>query len=125
MPVADWYTQRLGDPHHQQQIAAREPRHPRIERAEHIGIGVDPPRERRPREIDVTGRQNEVIEKEAHLSETRQTVAGSAATRPSSRSIAAITAGSSSVGAWPTSGTVTRSPQTGRAAGRERGCPTV
>src|SRR3546814_11770092 len=96
MPVADWFTQRLGDPHHQQQMAAREPRHPRIERAEHIGIGVDPPRERRPREIDVTGRQNEVIEKEAHLSETRQTVAGSAATRPSSRSIAAITAGSSS-----------------------------
>src|SRR3546814_3748200 len=71
MPVADWFTQRLGDPHHQQQIDAREPRHPRIERAEHIGIGVDPPRERRPREIDVTGRQNEVIEKEAHLSETR------------------------------------------------------
>src|SRR3546814_9629217 len=83
MPVADWFTQRLGDPHHQQQMAAREPRHPRIERAEHIGIGVDPPRERRPREIDVTGRQNEVIEKEAHLSETRQTVAGSAATRRS------------------------------------------
>ena len=107
MPVANRLAQSLRHADHQQQVAVRQPRHPRVERPQHKGLGIDPPRQRRARKVDVARVEHEVVEREAH--------APSPAARASRRSTAACASGSSSVGVCPTPGTVTSSAPAWRA----------
>ena len=64
--VADRGAQRLGDADHQEEVAVGQPSHAGIEGAEDIGLLIDVPGERRAREINVVGREDEVIEREGH-----------------------------------------------------------
>ena len=60
--IVDRVAQRLGDAHHHEQIAVGQARKPRIEGAEHIGFGIDLPRQRRAGKVDVIGREDDRVE---------------------------------------------------------------
>ncbi len=67
LAVVNRFAQGFGDPHHHQQIAAGQARQAGIEGSKHIGLGVEMPRERRAREIDVVRHEHEpVLGKGAH-----------------------------------------------------------
>src|SRR5690606_35948636 len=61
----------LGHAHHHQQVAVGKPGQARVERAENVGFGIEPPREWRAREVDVVRRQDQPIDGKIHSSLTR------------------------------------------------------
>src|SRR5690606_159341 len=62
---------RFGDTDHHQEVAVGQPRETRIESTEHISLAAERTCQRRAREIDVVGRQDQPVLGKAHSSGTR------------------------------------------------------
>src|SRR3546814_5610121 len=70
MAVANRRAQRLGDARHHQQIAVGKAGQAGVEGSQHMGFNPKIPGERRTREIDVVGCQNQAVDRsEEHTSE--------------------------------------------------------
>ncbi|MFD1787095.1 hypothetical protein ACFSC3_05875 [Sphingomonas floccifaciens] len=64
--IVDRFAQRLRDTNHQQQITVRQTRHAGVERAQHIGFGIEMPAQRRARQVDIVRREDQPVGGKAH-----------------------------------------------------------
>lgn len=61
LPVANWLAQRLGHPHHHQEVARGKTGHSRVERSQDICFGIKVTGERRLGKIDIVGNEHEPV----------------------------------------------------------------